>query len=481
MRILWIEDERLTLDRKDNFFGVFAKDHEVKIDDDFSSAYARVTNHLRQYDVLVIDIALTLSEKKNKLIGDFANQFGLTTDKFLQEAGFLIYLKALSQGFPQERMVFLTANMSPNKMSRAIINLRNAMDSPDDAVWDQAVNDVRQLLPLEQHPRFNQILAEDENETFTFLDKWRDNMPEENYENTYEIFTKRFKDARITPPKAVDKKAPDGGSLELQNWLRRHCERTEDNRPDYDYLTLRRGILDVITDLQQSLTKDFQELDKQTFLKGLEWQLRDLALPKEDYSEVYFALCDYLTKPYDIYKAGDLSEDPFRHLRLPLKLPLSNLRNWIAHGLIMGSNTKISAQVAGVTFLIAMQSLFDVKHYGFQDELKRLFSVKTVTETDPHEKIKQQLKSLLIDYKREDPQKAFRKVPLKPLKVLYKKGQKENPRWPQENYLRHFYATYLFSIQNEDYSINRDTDTELNAIVSHELDEVNRAISAGQR
>ncbi len=456
MRILWIEDERLTMDRKDNFFGVFAKDHEVKIDGDFSSAYARVTNHLRQYDVLVIDIALTLSEKKNKLIGDFANQFGLTTDEFLQEAGFLIYLKALSQGFPQERMVFLTANMNPNKMSRAVINLRNAMDSPDDAVWDQAVNDVRQLLPLEQHPQFNQILAEDENETFTFLDRWRDNMPEENYENTYEIFIKRFKDARITPPKAVDKKAPDGGGyLELQNWLRRHCDPTKDNQPDYDYLTLRRGILDVITNLQNSgvdLTENFQKhLDKLTFLRGLEWQLRDFALPREDYSNVYFALCDYLTKPYDIYNGRDLLQDPSRHL----KLPLYHLRNWIAHGLIMGSNTQISAQAAGVTFLIAMQSLFDVKEYGFQEELKRLFLAKPVTETD----LRRQIRSLLGNYDRQDP-----------LTALYKRGQKENnPNWERENYLRHFYAAYLFSIQQADYSIRKNANSELNAMVFHEL------------
>jgi hypothetical protein len=69
------------------------------------------------------------------------------------------------------------------------------------------------------------------------------------------------------------------------------------------------------------------------------------------------------------------------------------------------------------------------------------------------------------------------------LEVLFLLGEKTpNKNWPQENYLRHFYAAYLLSIQNnDDYSINRDTDTELNAIVSHELDEVNRAISAGQR
>jgi hypothetical protein len=463
MRILWIEDELLVQQKKDRLFGVFAKDHDVKIDGDFGSAYAKVTNHLRQYDVLAIDIDLTHSEK-HQWISEVASQFSLTIDKFLKEAGFLIYLKALSQGFPHERMIFLTANMSPNEISKAVLNLRNAMDSPDAAVWNQAVDEVKRLLPSEQRPQFDKILdTQDENEIFTFWESWKGGATGEDYENTYEIFIKRFKDARITPPKAVDKKATDGGALELQNWLRRHCERPKDNPSDYDYLTLRRSILDVIADLQQSLTKDFQEhLDKDTFLKGLEWQLRDFALPREDYSNVYFALCDYLTKPYDIYNGRNLLEDPSRHL----KLPLYHLKNWIAHGLIMGSKTQISAQAAGVTFLMAMTNLFDRKSYGFQDELKRLFSGETVTEGN----LLDQIKTLVAGYAREYPILWGPHNAEGLLEVLFRLGEKTFYKdWPQENYLRHFYAAYLFSIQQPDRSIRKDADSELNAIVFHEL------------
>jgi len=243
------------------------------------------------------------------------------------------------------------------------------MDSPDDAVWNQAVDEIKRLMSSDQQLQFDKILdTQDKNKISTFLDSWKGGATGENYENTYETFVTQFKAARLLPPEAYDKKRPDC-STNLQNWLQSHCERTKDNQLDYDYLTLRRGILDVIAELQRDksvrLTKFFKNhLDKPTFLKGLKWLLRDFALPQKDYSEVYFALCDYLTKPFDRYnnKAGDLSKKPSRHLY--------HLRNWISHGLIMGSKTQISAQAAGVTFLMAMTNLFDKKSYGFQGEFR---------------------------------------------------------------------------------------------------------------
>jgi hypothetical protein len=76
---------------------------------------------------------------------------------------------------------------------------------------------------------------------------------------------------------------------------------------------LRRGILDVVAKIQQDtsihITQDFLELDKATFLEGLTWQLRDFALPKAQYNKVYFALCDYLTKPFDFHGRNLLSEE----------------------------------------------------------------------------------------------------------------------------------------------------------------------------
>ncbi len=345
-------------------------------------------------------------------------------------------------------------------------SLKRATQSGNKQEYNQSVTNIMQILSDGQSAEFDQQLKiGDRALIFAWLDQWIQQetlvqgIEGETAKNTYEEFITRFEAARLIPPVAYDKKRQDCSTY-LQNWLQSHCTRTQDNRPDYDYLTLRCGISNVITVLQQnpevSLTKDFQELDKQTFLKGLEWQLRDLALPREDYHNVYLALCDYLTKLYERYDGKELLQDSSRHL----KLPLYHLRNWIAHGFILGSQTQLSAQIAGVTFLMAMQSLFKVTNHGFQNELKRLFSLKPVTTID----LRTQIKSLLSDYDRKDP-----------LKALHKRGQKENPKWPQENYLRHFYAAYLFSIQqSEDYSIRGDTDAELNAMVYHELKEVSK-------
>jgi len=81
-----------------------------------------------------------------------------------------------------------------------------------------------------------------------------------------------------------------------------------------------------------------------------------------------------------------------------------------------------------------------------------------------------QIKTLVGDYAREYPILWVPHNAEDLLEFLFRLGEKIfNKDWPQENYLRHFYAAYLFSIQHDDYSIRGDTDTELNAIVSHEL------------
>jgi len=476
MRILWVEDNRnIKQEQEQTWFGEFLQTQQIERIRDFSDAYEEISHKLSRYDLAVLDINLAQSSpvEPNNFPDLFFPESVPEKDRsnaFLEEAGFHLYLQLLKQGFPRNRVIFLTSNANnPNNAPSArkdlVEKLKVAYQSGNKQEYNRAIAEIMRMMPDNQGAEFDQKLKNGaKDQVFAWLDQWIQQgtlvqgIEGETAKNTYETFVTQFEAARLLPPEAYDKKRQDC-STNLQNWLRSHCERPKDNQPDYDYLTLRRGILDVITDLRNSgvgLTEDFQEhLDKLTFLRGLEWQLRDLTLPREDYNNVYFALCDYLTKPYDIYKVGDLSKDPSSHLKLHLKLPLSHLRNWIAHGLIMGSNTQISAQAAGVTFLIAMQSLFDVKHYGFQEELKRLFLAKPVTETN----LRHQIKSLLGDYDRKVP-----------LKALYKRGQKEeNQNWPQENYLRHFYAAYLFSIQQPDYSIRKDADSELNAMVFHEL------------
>ncbi|RKZ83563.1 MAG: hypothetical protein DRR16_17020 [Candidatus Parabeggiatoa sp. nov. 3] len=71
---------------------------------------------------------------------------------------------------------------------------------------------------------------------------------------------------------------------------------------------------------------------------------------------LYLALCDYLTKPFDFHGRNLLNEETTaRHF----KLPLSNLKNWIANGLIMGSHTQKANSFSRQRF--CAQNLFHAK------------------------------------------------------------------------------------------------------------------------
>jgi hypothetical protein len=415
----------------------------------------------------VLDI--NLEHSSDAKITEFANQFNLSNQAFLEEAGFHLYLRLLEQGFPKNRVVFLTGNMDVSNIRVELVNnFKAALESPKEEDYEQAIEDIMQLAG-EDRGAFEQALETAQKQTvFAWLAQWSQqsgavlDMDGETVKNTYNDFKKLFNDARQFPPQAIDKK--QDCAFNLQNWLRHHCERTPENQTDFDYLTLRRGILDVVAEIQPDsrihLTQDFQEWDKTTFLEGLAWQLRDFALPKAQYRAVYLALCDYLTKPFDFHGRNLLNEET---TALHFKLPLSNLRNWIAHGLIIGSHTQLTAQAAGVVFLSAMESLFDLEkssiaRYGTDDELKRLYPDNSVT--------KQQLINQIKVLSRSHKYYGLRKQKT-PLEIIHRLTQKENSNWQHENYLRHFYATYLFSLKPTEKDELRKT--PFDGIVFHQL------------
>jgi CheY-like chemotaxis protein len=463
MRILWVEDDENVAKKRQDFFGGFLESHGFKHISDFSEADSEISGQLYRYDLIVLDINLDKSEDERVI--ELANEFELSNQEFLEEAGFHLYLKLLQQGFPQNQVIFLTSNVNIEIRVEKIQRFKKAINESTDA--DEQRQAVDELAPLlaDKRDEFEQMLMRSEGKTqiFQWLDKWG-KQPTENFDgeivkNTYEIFEQRFKEARLIPPGAIDKKQVQDCSKKLKNWLGSHCERNidKDKGLSYDYLTLRRGILNVVTEIKEDsaieLNPTFQELDKITFLEGLICHLRDFSLPQTEYCQPYSTLCEYLTKPFqEAYDGKDLRQDENRHL----KLPLYNLRNWIVHGLLVGSNTMLSAQEVGTTFLLAMKGIFNVEKYGHCEELKRLFNTSSVTE----QQIMNQIRGLL--------RRGYANRWKKPLDVIHRKTNKGlNQNWQQENYIRHFYATYLFSIQHLDnYELK---DTPFNSIVFHQL------------
>jgi CheY-like chemotaxis protein len=479
MRILWIDDDS-DVQKEQDWFGNILEQHEVQSISDFEEATDKISNQLEQYDLIVIDINLLKQEESiSAQVQQDAARFDISPQEYLQEAGFHLYLKLLAQGFEQERIVFMTGNVDSEDVAQLIKEFKATFDP---ARYKELHKKLRAKMSSEERQEFDG-LVEEANKTsiFTFLDRWHQDQKksvagkfveelksvitdsrleddkksqmvafvekckqvdvlDNDIHNIYNRFEKRFTEARLIPPKAI-KKSPITEEVadKLQKWLQQFCERRKDNQLLYDYLTLRRGILNVVSDILGNtdieIADDFHDLDKGTFLNGIVWLLRDFRISENQYSDVYFALCDYLSKPYERF-GRELDKDEECHV----KLPLVRLRNWISHGLIEGSQTQFSAQEAGFTFLMAMKSMFNQESYGQHDELKQLYPQESPTHQD-----------ILADLVRMY-QSQYRDKYAHPLDVIYRKTQKENTKkgtgnknWKNENYILNFYAAYLFS------------------------------------
>lgn len=371
MRILWVEDnDHITSEIQQNWFGEFNQTENVVRKSDFKESYQTVKEESRRYDLVILDINLEYSDSMN--LANFEEEIVPPNEgHFLEEAGFHLYLRLILNCFPQNRIIFLTSNVdSENQIEQFLTEFRQAYRIGNREKMNDILEQIRELIHFEDRPKFDETLKNSSNFEKLLDDLKKlalskiETIPGETSKNTFNEFKKSFYNARLLPPKAIDKK--QDCSTHLQNWLNSHCHRTAENQAIFDYLTLRRAILDIIDEIAQNENVTLQspfaeELDKDSFLEGLKWQLHDFNLPQNPHKTIYFALCDYLTKPFE--QKHDF--DKFS--------PLKWLRNWLAHGLIKGSKTILTAQMIGIVFLLVFKKMFNVEKYGFQDEIKRIF------------------------------------------------------------------------------------------------------------
>jgi len=188
-------------------------------------------------------------------------------------------------------------------------------------------------------------------------------------------------------------------------------------------------MLDIIDEIYQETNTVLQspfdaELDKNSFLDGLKWQLHDFNLPEKPHETVYFALCDYLTNPF---------EQRFEESRRSEFSSLKMLRNWLAHGLIKGSKSTLTAQVTGIVFLLAFKKLFNVEKYGFRDEIKRIF-------------LKSEINISIIKNKANDFKKVTKIKQRGCKEISSKVGCKtKNENWQNEDFVELFYTSFFCS------------------------------------
>jgi|WetSurMetagenome_2_1015567.scaffolds.fasta_scaffold02935_4 hypothetical protein len=460
MRILWIEDnDEVSQDSINKWFGYFENEHSIKRFKSFGESYHYIDSNLSDFDLVILDINLEKGADVNT--ADFLHIVFPEDKSFLKEAGFHLYLQLLYKGFPTNRIIFLTSNTNnaDNQQRLSLVTqLENAYEKEDGKSIEAILEKIEKIWNTTSDADFFKTLIEENSFDYVLneLKEWA--TPEAidgelPNENTYNELENRFKEARLRLPLAIEKGKYCG--YFLQKWLAQHCSKTNENQDIFDYLTLRRGILDIIQLIENNqeiiLQSKFENiLDKTSFLEGLKWQVRDFKLAINPHKSVYFAICDYVSKPFETFTFNWKKDvPPFGEQ--PETISLYFLRNWTAHGLIFGSEkTVLNAQITGLAFLWAMKSIFDIEEYGHQNELKRLFSLKNTKSFN-----------LLSDYNVTSEKDALEKINTRGRKLTKdKKGNPiGNPNWQQENYVSHCYASYLLASDSNPSTLKKLTES----------------------
>jgi hypothetical protein len=257
-----------------------------------------------------------------------------------------------------------------------------------------------------------------------------------------ETILEHFHKAKAIPPKKFSKNSSDkaGEFRETVEEFRETLVEFSQN----EYLNLRRGILDVLPQIrnqsppkQSPFGEDSDDpINGEAFSDGLRFLLNDQRIPstQEEIQQFYLVLCDYLTKPFERFSRG---------YRNKYVMPAYFMRNWIAHGVMSNSQSKLSAKDVGFVFIIVIKSLFD---YSCLEAFKTLY-------TSHGEQIDLiGLLSELHEYYSSPPECDI-------FELIRLKGEKKLniDNWQNEPFVVHLYASFLFhALRKGAFSETRD-------------------------
>ena len=332
------------------------------------------------------------SPKTQEAINQFRqnNVFPLSSS----EAGFTLYFYLIEQGFPRDKMVFLSAHV------------------------DKA-----------------------------------------------EEIKKAFVSAKATPPNIFDKT----NEKDIKRFLTILNTLSKDK-----YVTLRRGILDVLTEIERDetiqLTPSFEDhVDKLNFINGLKILLKTAHNEPLDDEGRYFylTLCDYLTKHFEVFSFGELraAKRNYRKLKesdhnpvesetsqaymIPVDyaIPILLTRNWVAHGLMNNIESQLLIPDISFIFISTMRCLFDypriedeneeASRKSINDFLDHFSFLRAYSGIDDDDLAATLVKLQNHFYYRFKEFDIFERIRLR--------GQKSIKGWETEDFVTHIYASFLFS------------------------------------
>jgi len=239
------------------------------------------------------------------------------------------------------------------------------------------------------------------------------------------------------PKKPLSFEKTDSEFARLRVWL-------NDKRTDA-YLTLRRGILNVLDEIEGNanidLTEPFKKevpVNKETFLEGLRFMLSSHRMPSEDKRQhLYRTLCDYLTKYFDRFSGRDLYRGKYKKDGFEIgvlkeySIPLYFVRNWVAHNILNNPKSEFLAQDVGFLFTLVIKGMFD---YSSIERFKLLYSYPVVNDSD--------LQTCLIDLQNRHYSYSGQ---CEIFELIRLKGERNwNRNLSTEDFVAQMYASFLF-------------------------------------
>jgi hypothetical protein len=376
LNILWVEDEYSEQKQKEWF-----KDRIVTVKNSFDDAEQAIQSDLHDYDVVVLDINLENSEHSLN-VEKYAKQFSKGDVRaFLERSGMNLYFMLLKNGFPAERIVFLTANA--NATTSNINDLRQAFDSDDDDSFqkilgsitsgfgDKEKNDAYQFIDHPDGCDEGDITA-----LCDYLETYFNKLNEGQQNNTYEILRETANNCRVEVPKALNK---GGNQLDIE------LNKYENNR----YLILRRGVIDGC-EYAESLVSEFFYFNAYTLEneKTQEEDIRNyfvilknfLPMKEPDNKKALYKLfIRTLTHEWEAAKRISLDKNKRDAV---LAWIMRNTRHWITHNsnLFNEANEFIVAYL----FLINIRVMFDSNDLtrDYEKILFTIFENESIDEDD---------------------------------------------------------------------------------------------------
>lgn len=364
LKILWVEDQ--LGGKQTELFG----DRPVTLITNFDEAEGKINSAIDEFDIVVLDIDLDQSEVTDN-VRKHATSYELEASEFLKESGMTLFLTLLENGFPKERIVFLTANS--DKKTDLLDKLQRSHEKKDFDSVDSILDEIQNGLSDEKVDEYQKLInAGDMVRLVSYLKESYAETSQSETPNTYNRFCDAYKRCRIQPPEAINKNLND---------VKKHISEWLDEHEENQYLVLRRGIIEGCQQLKElkdklrfskfSVEGKAAFLDADDYLDALEkfLPLRELNNKATLYKHFIRTLAHEWEESVEPKKFDD------DQVTFAFSWIMKMTRNWMAHNSTAIFNN-LSERDLAYLFICNMRAIFELSEEIMEYEkiLLSLFS-----------------------------------------------------------------------------------------------------------